>query len=134
MGDNSKWVDVFVTRADEDSSNSEKYSFDDVFCCPVQSVHIDPNNPEHAYITETESEWVCPLWTVEYDLEAAKGSHYNDIQKGDVIRIGRIENGGFTDYLTVVDVKTITSSAMAQIKESGSHIRLRNGWLTRAGK
>ena len=38
MGDNSKWVDVFVTRADEDSSNSEKYAFDDVFCCPVQSV------------------------------------------------------------------------------------------------
>ena len=107
MGD--KWVDVFVTRADEDSSNSEKYAFDDVFCCPVQSVYIDPKNAEHAYITTEETEWVCPLWSIEYGVEAAKGSHYNDIQKGDVIRIGRIENGGFTDYLTVVDVKTVES-------------------------
>jgi hypothetical protein len=32
-----------------------------------------------------------------------------------VIRIGRIENGGFTDYLTVVDVKTITHLAYSTL-------------------
>jgi hypothetical protein len=106
-----KWVDVFVTKG-------EDYSFDDTFCCTVQSIEFTPSGS--AYITENSSEWILPTWTFEY--QGPKRSAYNDIKVGDLVRIGGKHTEGFTDYLTVLEIKHIggvsngTSSACSLAK------------------
>lgn len=113
-----KWIDVFITKsADVPSTRStepgkpasgEIYSYDDEFCCTVQSIQFDPDNG-YAYVTERDSPWILPTWTKEYMTSAAAGSPYADIKVGDLVRIGGIETAGFTDYLTVVETKIVTS-------------------------
>jgi hypothetical protein len=102
-----RWTDVFVTKADEAPVDGGKYTFDDTFCCSVQSIEFDPNQT-YAVITESDSPWICPTWTKEYMTYAASSSEYSNLQVGDLVRIGEHENEGFTDYLTIVEIKTFS--------------------------
>lgn len=81
-----RWTDVFVTKADEAPVDGGKYTFDDTFCCSVQSIEFDPNQT-YAVITESDSPWICPTWTKEYMTYAASSSEYSNLQVGD--QIGR---------------------------------------------
>jgi len=99
----TKWLDTFLTRSEEDAGS--KYGQDDVFCCPVQSVFISKDG-EYAFITEEETEWVCPLFT-NYSAAEAKLSNYSEVESGDIVRVGATQQGGFTNYMTVLEVKTV---------------------------
>lgn len=107
-----KWQDVFVTRKEEDISR-DVYGKDDIFCGSVQSVFISSEHPDTAFITEDDSDWVMPTWTLEYEKAEAKASPFRDIAVGDVVRIGAQANGGFTNYVTVLEVKHVTKLAAA---------------------
>ena len=109
-----RWVDVFVTKAADDPRTRDTsgtaagtaYNYDDEFCCPVQTVEFHPDNFE-CYISESDSEWILPLW-LDYGTSDWKSSKYSDIEVGDLVRIGGIHTDGFTDYLTVIEKKTVT--------------------------
>jgi hypothetical protein len=114
MSCKERWVDVFVTRSDDDVTTrnnvtaiGNQYNFDDEFCCSVQSIEIHHHHENYAYITERESDWILPTWTIESDDSDAKESIYNSIQVGDLVRIGNLSSSGFTDYLTVLEVKEV---------------------------
>ena len=102
-----RWTDVFITKADETPSDGSKYAFDDTFCCSVQSIEFDPNET-YAVVTEGDSPWICPTWSKEYMTSAANKSEYANLQVGDLVRIGEHETEGFTDYLTIVEIKTFS--------------------------
>jgi hypothetical protein len=102
-----RWTDVFITKADETPSDGSKYAFDDTYCCSVQSIEFDPVEG-YAVVTETDSPWICPTWTKEYMTSAAAKSEYKNLQVGDLVRIGEHDSQGFTDYLTIVEIKTFS--------------------------
>lgn len=118
-----RWVDVFVTKSADDpatrsaaegaSAAGQEYSHDDEFCCSVQSVEFDPDVAGTAFITLKDSPWVLPTWMDAYSNAAATASAYKDIAVGDLVRIGGIATEGFTDYLTVVEIATVTHIANA---------------------
>ena len=114
-----RWVDVFVTKSDT-LIDEQEYSFDDQFVCSVQSVRIDPTNPNHAIVVPTSSDWIMPTWSSEYEnTSPALYPHghiqstypyskndfkaFHDIEVGDLIRVGSTPTVGHTDYLTVVE-------------------------------
>lgn len=104
-----RWLDVFITKSDQDQSSGEAYNLDEEFCCSVQSVRFAPGSPETAFITEGQSNWLLPTWTVEY--EKAGSEPVLSMKAGDLVRIGGVETEGFTDYLTVLEVRHITTLA-----------------------
>ena len=114
-----RWIDVFISKAADDpttrvSSNTnegDKYTYDDEFCATVQSIEFDPSDANTAYITTNSSEWILPTWSDEYGAAAA--SPYASLQVGDLVRIGGIKQKGFTDYLTIVEIKHVTHLANA---------------------
>lgn len=123
-----RWVDVFVSKAADD----DNYDFDDVFCATVQSIEFDPATPMSktdaavAYVTTNNSEWILPTWRDDYTaLDAAK-SPYADLKVGDLVRIGGMATQGFTDYLTIVEIKNVgylanaTNSAVTCTLKEGS--------------
>ena len=104
-----RWLDVFITKSDQDQSSGEAYNLDEEFCCSVQSVRFAPDSPETAFITEGQSNWLLPTWTREY--ENARSEPVLSMKAGDLVRIGGVETEGFTDYLTVLEVRHITTLA-----------------------
>lgn len=102
-----RWTDVFVTKAAESAVDGQTHEFDDTFCCSVQSIEFETGGT-YAVITENESPWICPTWTKEYKTADAAQSPYAALAVGDLVRIGEHDNQGFTDYLTVVEVKHFT--------------------------
>ena len=100
-----KSLDMFMTRAEEDIS--KRYGNDDAFCAAVQSIFISPNDPDTAFITEEDTNWLIPLWTWEYDTKEAETSAYHSLKKGDVIRVGAEETEGFTTYIPVIEVRHV---------------------------
>lgn len=126
-GCSERWVDIFVTKADDDpttrglntgeTAGGNRYTYDDVFCCTVQSIEFDPadNSDTRAYITTNNSEWILPTWSHanSYGSAAAAASAYATLKVGDLVRIGGIPTEGFTDYLTVVEVKKVATLANA---------------------
>lgn len=141
---NERWVDVFITKAAYDpttrphatynagsasfsavSSAGDAYTYDDVFGCTVQSIEIDPDGPgNRAYITLNDTPWLLPTWSTEYGAAAAKTSPYAGIKVGDLVRVGGVVNDGYTDYLTVVEVREFTeicnaTNAQVQVSRSG---------------
>jgi len=121
-----RWVDVFVSKAADDpttrglnpgeSEFGTSYNYDDEFCCTVQSVEFDPDSTDAtAYITTNNSEWILPTWSHsdDYGSAAAAASPYADLKVGDLVRIGGIPQEGFTDYLTVVEIRKVTYLANA---------------------
>ena len=116
-----RWVDVFVSKAADDpttrglnpgeSEFGTSYNYDDQFCCTVQSIEFDPDDTNGmAYITTNNSEWILPTWShaLDYGSAAAAASPYADLKVGDLVRIGGIPQEGFTDYLTVVEIRKVT--------------------------
>ena len=95
-------LDVFVTNADPNLEDD----YDDQFVCAVQSVrlHVDSEDT-YAVIVEEETDWV----TVTYPADVAVSGldPFKAINKGDLIRVGGPSTGGFTDYLTVVEMVPI---------------------------
>ena len=84
-------LDVFVTK------DSDGYEFDDAFVCPVWSVAMDGTTATviAAGPTDAKSEWVSPCTTVPHER----------LEVGDLVRIGAVATGGYTDYLTVMEVR-----------------------------
>jgi hypothetical protein len=117
---NERWVDVFITKSaddpttrglnNNDASTGTNYGYDDEFCCSVQSIEFDPDdNTSTAYITTKNSEWILPTWShaSRYGSAAAATSPYADLKVGDLVRIGGIPQSGFTDYLTIVEIRKV---------------------------
>ena len=108
---------MFITKSDQDQSSGEAYNLDEEFCCSVQSVRFAPGYPETAFITEGQSNWILPTWTLEYEkAESEPGGMKRSepvmsMKAGDLVRIGGVETEGFTDYLTVLEVRHITTLA-----------------------
>ena len=123
-----RWTDVFITKAAESEVDGSRHEFDDKFCCSVQSIEFDPGN-EKAFITENESPWICPTWTKEYAGVAAANSLYHSLKVGDLVRIGEHDNQGFTDYLTVVEIKHFTKL----VNGTGYQVQISTGTGTAAG-
>ena len=107
-----KWQDIFITRPDEDISR-DIYGKDDIFCGSVQSVFISSQHSDTAFVTEEDSDWVMPTWTRQYEKAEARASPLRGIAVGDVVRIGAQANGGFTNYVTVLEVKHVMKLAAA---------------------
>ena len=131
------WVDVFITKSADDpttrqynlarrvdhvptslsSESGTTYTYDDEFCCSVQSIEFDPR--EHpavtAFITESDSEWILPTWSHSslYGSADAASSVYSKLKVGDLVRIGGVATNGFTDYLTVVEIRNVSYLANA---------------------
>lgn len=122
-----RWVDVFITKEAKDSRTrplatynattqswdpvsltGATYTYDDQFCCSVQTIQFDPDAPDTAYVVEEDSPWIVPTWTTEYDNALLTTNPYAKVQVGDIVRIGSMQTSGFTDYLTVVEVRTFT--------------------------
>ena len=106
-----RWLDVFITKSDQDQSSGEAYNLDEEFCCSVQSVRFAPGYPETAFITEGQSNWILPTWTLEYEKAESRSEPVLSMKAGDLVRIGGVETEGFTDYLTVLEVRHITHVA-----------------------
>lgn len=121
-----RWVDVFITKEAKDSrtrpqavynaatqswspvsTTGASYTYDDQFCCSVQTVQFDPDQPNIAYVVETDTPWILPTWTTEYNGESLKSNPYAKVAVGDIVRLGSMQTSGFTDYLTVVEVRTV---------------------------
>ena len=117
-----RWTDVFITKA----SDTPADGYDDVFCCSVQSIEIDPDKPTTCYITENQSPWILPTWTKQYSTRSARNSEYANLEVGDLVRIGEVDSHGFTDYLTVVEIRQIEKIANATKTNVG--ISIRGAW------
>ena len=102
---------MFITKSDHDQSSGEAYNLDEEFCCSVQSVRFAPGYPETAFITEGQSNWILPTWTLEYEKAESRSEPVLSMKAGDLVRIGGVETEGFTDYLTVLEVRHITTLA-----------------------
>ena len=102
---------MFITKSDQDQSSGEAYNLDEEFCCSVQSVRFAPGYPETAFITEGQSNWLLPTWTLEYEKAESRSEPVLSMKAGDLVRIGGVETEGFTDYLTVLEVRHITTLA-----------------------
>ena len=100
---------MFITKSDHDQSSGEAYNLDEEFCCSVQSVRFAPGYPETAFITEGQSNWILPTWTLEYEKAESRSEPVLSMKAGDLVRIGGVETEGFTDYLTVLEVRHITT-------------------------
>ena len=100
---------MFITKSDQDQSSGEAYNLDEEFCCSVQSVRFAPGSPETAFITEGQSNWLLPTWTLEYEKAEGRSEPVLSMKAGDLVRIGGVETEGFTDYLTVLEVRHITT-------------------------
>ena len=105
-----RWMDVFITKSDDDAKTRGRstaigapYGFDDEFCTSVQSVRFQAGYPNDAYITEKETEWIMPTWTGD-----TVPTSWSEIGVGDLVRIGGMDTTNFTDYLTVVEVRSVT--------------------------
>lgn len=120
------WIDVFITKSADDPTTRQHgagdtesglaYTYDDEFCCTVQSIEFDPDDVQStAYITENDSEWILPTWsnTNQYGLSSASTSAYAQLKVGDLVRIGGIATAGFTDYLTVIEIRRVNYLANA---------------------
>ena len=101
-------LDVFLTRSTEEAQEE----VDDTFCCTVQSIEFDHVTHRHphteAFITERDSEWILPTWSVDYGVAAAAESAYADLKVGDLVRIGNVHTSGFSDYLTILERREIS--------------------------
>lgn len=143
-----RWVDVFITKSANDQStkpqatynaqtqsyNSVKlegaaYAYDDMFCCSVQSIQFDPNDPNTAYVVEADTPWILPTWTKEYQTSTVAKNPYSTIEVGDLVRVGGLHTAGFTDYLTVVEKRVVTHVANG----TSSELRVSTGEGTVAG-
>eukprot|EP00966_Prymnesium_polylepis_P057165 1324237-Prymnesium_polylepis.1 len=60
---------------------------------------------------------------------AASFSEYSNLQVGDLVRIGEHENEGFTDYLTIVEIKTFSKL----VNGTGTDARVSTGTGTTFG-
>ena len=107
-----RWLDVFVTKPDT-GIDKQPYEFDDQFACSVQSVRMNPNDTSEAAIVNANSEWIMPTWSGLYDqtgnrLTQSDYAPFLGLKEGDLIRIGDTTTIGYTDYLTIVEVRYIT--------------------------
>ena len=118
----AKWVDVFVTKPDAtDSGGTESlvrtpYGNDDKFVMPVFNIRVatDTAESKKAIVTEDASEWVMCAFP---DNAKASGGIYKAVEAeellaikvGDLVRIGKASTGGFTDYLTVMEIRKMDS-------------------------
>ena len=96
---------MFVTRPD---IAEQEYTHDDQFMCCVQSVIVSKDNSGviTATIVEYASDWILPTWTKDYE-DAEYKNKLNPIKVGDLIRIGKPENKGHTDYVTVMQIHEV---------------------------
>lgn len=100
---NEKVLDLFVTR--------DAYDLDETWVAPMVSVTVSGNT---ATVTEDASDWVMP-WTTNYS---------GVCKVGDLVRIGTpsggatFTNGGFTDYMLVMETKPITTATNGATTDS----------------
>ena len=116
------WKDVYLTH--DDSKHEENYTHDE-FLCPVMSCQLFPVFDNRTLAMpiggnaagadqDASSEWLMPaaltlngvLPNFTFALRAVD-SGWNTLKVGDMIRAGTASHGGFTDYLTVLEVKTV---------------------------
>jgi len=84
-------------------SNVPEYSqgtFDDTFVGPVWSVSIDKEAPNVACVENASTNWVT--WSMS-NVPA------QDLDVGDLVRVGNYADGGYTDYGTIVERRAITA-------------------------
>lgn len=112
-------LDFFVTRPAQSAgpvSSSvgqidTQYTADSKFCCSVVNIEPDPQTPTEACVVSKAagSEWLLPRFPGSYDsadlLDPAFEVPYRDVKAGDVVRVGSAHTGGYTDYLTVLEVR-----------------------------
>ena len=106
MACRERWLDVFVTKPDT-GLDKQSYEYDDQFACTVQSVRIEPDGDE-AVVVDNATDWILPTWSETYNDASFKGGVYDKIEVGDLVRIGVTGTNGHTDYLTVLEKRTIT--------------------------
>ena len=109
----NKWIDVFVTKGDEQLENVHDAAKDE-FVCSVCSVDLGytADNRLCASVVAGETQFLMPTWAMQYDLpyckldpndpSKTKQACWDNVEAGDVIRIGNFATDGFTEYLTVV--------------------------------
>lgn len=108
--------DCFITRSSAFSISADsgkvEYTSDATFATPVWSVSVDPLDPTKAAVTTRETDWLAPRFPGDFDtadlLNPRYDVPYRDLKVGDLIRVGAAHTGGFTDYMTVLEIKTVS--------------------------
>ena len=120
MSCKERWIDVFVTKPDRDETSVDKqtYDYDEEFVCSVQSVRMDPRESKKgtAYVVDGQSDWIMPTWTADYGglhpgmmrPGVANVAAFQALSVGDLIRVGRTNTLGFTEYLTILEKVEVT--------------------------
>lgn len=90
-----RWVDVFLTQGNEVKL--------DVHLMPVRSIKW-LGDTNHAIVAEHATTW---LMCAFHDM-SINNSELDSIEVGDLIRVGDAGSGGYTDYLTVMELRHAT--------------------------
>jgi len=118
MACRERWLDVFVTKPDT-GIDKQSYEYDDQFACTVQSVRFDPTDTTKAMVVDDATDWVLPTWTASYNQQSYKGGVYDKVEVGDLVRVGATGTNGHTDYLTVMEKRTV-STLYNQLESPGA--------------
>ena len=102
--------------------------FDDEFVAPVMSVAVSYSPTQ--VISSPQRNGSCWL-ALAYPANAPDDEiqRWNALQPGHMIRVGTAASGGFTDYLTVMQVQDIdalvnTLPAVANVKQDATDVLL----------
>ena len=93
---------VFLTKSDQGGTESAK---DDVFIAPMMNVYMQTEKKAYLKKENGGSDWVMCAYPA--DITAAMDERLRGIQVGDALRIGATGAGGYSDYLTVIEIVTI---------------------------
>ena len=91
-------MDVFVTKTDTD------YTYDDSFVGTVMSVDFDDSAPDTAKIVDYATEWITSS-SPGSDKHSKRSQKTDELEVGDLVRVGAVHTEGYTDWLTVLEVK-----------------------------
>ena len=121
------WQDVFLTKPEYGGVAQGSLLMDDVFVAPVMSVAVHGAKGASATATYAKpikggSNWLGLAFPG--DATATEITKWRDVGVGDMIRVGTAGVGGFTEYLTVLEIVDVdrlynTTDANWQISTLG---------------
>lgn len=100
-----RWVDVFITKDNVDARNGTLYEEDDEFVGHVLSVDFFTGEPETAKIVPYATEWLGLAFTHDYSSTKPIHERLLNAKVGELIRVGTATTDGYTDWLTVTEVR-----------------------------
>jgi len=108
MSCETRWQDVFLTKPSYGVQNPKE--MDDVFVTSVMSVDVinDPvTDSPIARITTSGSNWL--MMGFIYSCTDKEKERWARVEEGDMIRVATADQGGFSDYLTVLEKVEVTN-------------------------